>query len=96
MPKLDEQISTLEEKLKQLKLKQQRVEARQKAITAERERKAEMRRKVLVGGIVLAKVRQGEISEDQLRGWMSDALSRPDDRALFGLDRPTSSVKSGD
>jgi hypothetical protein len=86
MPKLDEQISTLEEKLKQLKLRQQRMEARQRAVAAERERKAEMRRKVLVGGIVLAKVREGAIPEAQFRGWLADSLSRPDDRALFGLD----------
>jgi hypothetical protein len=84
MPKLDEQISTLEEKLKQLKLRQQRVEARQQAIAAERERKVELRRKVLVGGIVLAKVREGAISEALFREWLEAASLRPDDRALFG------------
>ena len=92
MPKLDEQISTLEEKLKQLKLKQQRAEARQKAIAAERERKAEMRRKVLVGGIVLAKVREGTISEALFREWIASTSLRPDDRALFASD---GSVKDG-
>ena len=86
MPKLDEQISSLEEKLKQLTLKQQRMEARQRAIAAERERKAEMRRRVLVGGIVLAKVREGAISLEQFRGWLAGALTRADDRALFELE----------
>jgi hypothetical protein len=94
MPKLDEQISTLEEKFTQLKLRQQRMEARQKAIAAERERKVELRRKVLVGGIVLAKVREGVIAEALFREWIAGALSRPDDRALFGLDDAVTVAKT--
>jgi hypothetical protein len=85
MPKLDTQISTLQHKLNELKLRQQRVEARKRAIDAQRERKAETRRKILVGGIVLAKVRQGEIDGEQFRGWLDAALTRADDRALFDL-----------
>src|ERR1700693_2208608 len=50
MPKLDDQISTLQEKLTQLKLRQQRLDARKRAIDALRERKAATRRKIMVGG----------------------------------------------
>lgn len=85
MPKLDDQISTLQEKLSLLKLRQQRLDARRRAIGAQRERKAETRRKILVGGIVLAKARQGEIDHAQLYGWLDQALTRADDRALFDL-----------
>jgi large subunit ribosomal protein L7/L12 len=85
MPKLDDQISTLQEKLTQLKLRQQRLDARKRAVEALRERKATTRRKILVGGIVLAKVQQGEIDNEQFRGWLDQALTRADDRALFGL-----------
>jgi hypothetical protein len=85
MPKLDEQISTLEERLKQLKLRAQRIEARKKAVESKRERKADTRRKILVGAVVLAKVEQGVIEEAALRGWLANALTRADDRALFGL-----------
>ncbi len=85
MPKLDEQISTLEEKLKQLKLRHQRVEARKKAIESKRERKADTRRKILVGAVVLAKVEQKVMDEKQLRAWLDEALTRADDRALFNL-----------
>jgi len=85
MPKLDDQISTLQEKLTQLKLRQQRVDARKRAVDALRERKAMTRRRILVGGIVLAKVEQGEIDNEQFRGWLDQALTRADDRALFGL-----------
>jgi uncharacterized protein (DUF3084 family) len=85
MPKLDDQISALQARLSQLKLRQQRLDARKQAIEAQRERKAETRRKILVGGIVLAKLRQGEIDGEQFRGWLDQALTRADDRALFGL-----------
>ena len=85
MPKLDDQIATLQEKLTQLKLRQQRLDARKRAIETLRERKAETRRKILVGGIVLTKVQQGEIDSEQFRGWLDQALTRADDRALFGL-----------
>jgi uncharacterized protein (DUF3084 family) len=85
MPKLDDQISALQGRLSQLKLRQQRLDARKQAIEAQRERKAETRRKILVGGIVLAKLRQGEIDGEQFRGWLDQALTRADDRALFGL-----------
>jgi uncharacterized protein (DUF3084 family) len=85
MPKLDDQISALQTRLSQLKLRQQRLDARKRAIEAQRERKTETRRKILVGGIVLEKLRQGEIDGEQFRGWLDQALTRADDRALFGL-----------
>jgi hypothetical protein len=85
MPKLDDQISTLQEKLNQLKLRQQRQDARKRASDALRERKATTRRKILVGGVVLAKVQQGEIDNELFRGWLDQALTRADDRALFDL-----------
>jgi hypothetical protein len=44
-----------------------------------------MRRKILVGAIVLAKAEQGVIQESVLRSWLEGALTRQDDRALFGL-----------
>jgi hypothetical protein len=85
MPKLDEQISTLEERLKQLKLRAQRIEARKKAIESKRERKADTRRKILIGAVVMAKIEQKVLAEEQLRHWLDQALTRSDDRLLFGL-----------
>ena len=54
-------ISELEAKLKQLKERQQAVETRRRTLESRRERKADTRRKILVGAIVLAKVEHGEI-----------------------------------
>ena len=83
--KLDERITGLEVQLKQLRTRQQRIEARKRALLSRRERAADTRRKILVGAIVLAKVEQGELDAGLLRGWLDQSLTRKDDRELFGL-----------
>lgn len=80
-----DRISALEEKLRQLKAREQQVQARQRVLESRRERKANARRKILVGAVVPAKVEQGVLAEAQLRQWLEGALTRVDDRALFGL-----------
>jgi large subunit ribosomal protein L7/L12 len=85
MAKLDEQISTLQQRLQQLKLRQQRIDARKRAITATHERKADTRRKILMGALVLEKIQQGEMDRTPLLAWLDQALSRDADRALFDL-----------
>jgi hypothetical protein len=85
MPKLDEQISTLQFKLQQLKLRQQRVEARRLAQREVKERKADTRRKILLGGIILEKLRQGELDRHVVGAWLEQRLTRAQDRALFDL-----------
>ncbi len=90
MAKLDEQISVLQDRLTQLKLRQQRIAARAQAIESQRERKAEMRRNILVGALVRQRVRDGKMDADLLRSWLEAALTRAGDRALFDLPaRPT-------
>jgi hypothetical protein len=86
MPKIDERIQSLEAKLKQLKVQQQRKEARARTTAAKRARGEELRRKILAGAVLLSKVEAGEFEEAVLRAWMSVALTRAEDRALFGLD----------
>jgi hypothetical protein len=87
MPKVSEQdrIRALEDKLKQLKAVQQRREAKARSVALHRSRRDELRRKILVGAVVLAKVEAREFDEAVLRGWMDKAVSRADDRALFDL-----------
>jgi hypothetical protein len=81
-----ERIQALEAKLKQLKTVQQRREAKARSVALHRSRRDELRRKILVGAVVLAKVEDGSLEEAVLRGWMDKAVTRADDRALFGLD----------
>ncbi len=85
MPKLDEQISTLQQRLQQLKVRQQRIDARQRALAGVRERKADLRRKVIVGGLVLDKMRDGALDREPIVGWLDQMLTRTADRALFDL-----------
>ena len=85
MPKIDERIDSLEAKLKQLKTLQQRREARARSTASKRARGAELRRKILVGAVLLAKVEAGEFDVTVLRRWMDAALTRPEDRELFEL-----------
>jgi hypothetical protein len=84
--KITDRIESLEERLKQLKAQQQRIETRKRTVASRRARREDTRRKILVGAIVLAKVDQGVLEESVLRGWLKGALTRPDDRALFGLE----------
>jgi hypothetical protein len=86
MGKTDERILALEAKLKQLKVQHQRKEARARTVAAKRSRHEELRRKILVGAVVLAKVEAGEIGEETLKQWLEGAVTRPEDRALFGLE----------
>lgn len=79
------QIEQLEEKLRQLRAREQAVEARRRVLESRRKRKEDTRRKILIGAVVLAKVERGELAEEQLRGWLDAALTRDDDRDLFGL-----------
>jgi len=85
MAKIEERIETLKERLKQLEVRKTRAEARKRALLARRARKDDTRRKILAGAIVLAKVDQGTLDPTTFQGWLDQALTRADDRALFGL-----------
>jgi hypothetical protein len=84
--KIDERVQALEAKLKQLKVVQQRKEARARTVVARRTRHDDLRRKVLVGAIVLAKVDAKEIDAALFKQWLASGLTRPEDKALFELD----------
>jgi hypothetical protein len=89
-PKLDDRITSLEARLRNLKAEQQRVAARQRALEVKRTRKEDTRRKILIGAIVMARIEQGRFPETDLKAWLDEALTRPDDRALFDLSTPGS------
>src|SRR5271167_4587741 len=97
MPKLDERISSLETKLKQLKVRQQRIDARARRLLRARARKDDTRRKILIGATVLARIDQHELDHDTLQAWLDAHLTRNDDRALFDLPplQPASPVTHG-
>jgi hypothetical protein len=85
MANISGRIDALEQRLKQLKVRQQRMESRRRSLESRRARRDDLRRKILVGAVVLAKAEQGEIQQATLKEWLDSALTRPDDRSLFGL-----------
>jgi len=85
--RLEERIETLRERLDQLKTRQARIEARKRALASRRARKDDTRRKILAGAILLAKVESGDFDARMFRRWLDKALTREDDRELFGLDK---------
>jgi hypothetical protein len=81
----DPKIEETRRKLEQLKARRQRIEARLQYLASKQARRAETRRKILVGAIILAKVERGEMDEKALSAMLDKALSRDDDRRLFDL-----------
>jgi septal ring factor EnvC (AmiA/AmiB activator) len=85
MPKTLERIGVLEQRLKQLKAKQQKIDARKRALEARHTRTADTRRKILAGAIVLARLECDALVNAKFRQWLDESLTRDDDRALFQL-----------
>ena len=92
-PKIEERIESLEAKLKQLKVKQQRIDARARALASRRARKDDTRRKILIGATVQARVDTRQLDHAELQAWLDTHLTRPDDRALFELPPKPGSPK---
>ena len=76
--------------------RKQQLEARKRAMNSKKNRAADTRRKILVGEAILAKVDRGEWPKARLLDMMNQTLTRPDERALFGLDDKQDSVISVD
>lgn len=86
--KAEEAVKAAHEKLKQARALKQKQEARKRATLAKVERAADTRRKVLVGAFILEQLERASISPGLLTyesGRFSEWLTRPHDRALFGL-----------
>ena len=94
MSNINDTIKALEEKLKQAKAKRQKQEARKRMAEAKKKRSDDTRRKILVGAAILARVERGEWPKDKLLAMLDNALTRPDERALFDLPAKSESEAS--
>jgi hypothetical protein len=95
VPKLGEKIAAAEAKVKQLKVRQRQIDARKRSLAAKNERGKDLRHKILVGAIVLAKVDAGESPRKICAAGSSPRSPRPDDRALFDLPPKAEAAISG-
>jgi hypothetical protein len=74
------QLDALEQRITTLAARRDAVRARER----KRERAEDLRRKILLGALVLARWAPGPVPEDWRRA-LDQYLTRPRDRALFGL-----------
>lgn len=85
-------MTTRKERLQAIIEKADRMKARalaqRRAIEARERREAaklETRKKILIGALILERVKRGEMSEAALKDWLDGFLKRDYDRAVFGL-----------
>ena len=74
--------------LEKLKMKEAQIKARIQTLEAgekPRERKKNMQRKILLGALVLEKLKQGDPVAQTLKAGLDGYLTRPHERALFEL-----------
>ena len=88
MPELKDRIAMLEQQLSKLRERRRVQDSQRQRVQAQRAKKSELQKRLLVGGVVLGMVERGEIAEAQLKKWMNAGLTRAEDRALFGLEQP--------
>ncbi|MXP61679.1 hypothetical protein [Pantoea sp. Taur] len=74
------------EKLEELRLKESQIKAQIQQLKQKdqaEERKKDTRRKILIGGAVMAKIKRGEWNYQQLIDLLESELKNDRDRALF-------------
>jgi hypothetical protein len=83
-------IQSIDDRLARLRAERSRLVAR----ASVSDRRRDTRRKILIGGAVLAAVQHEGVpplrSLDALTRWMDSRLERPHDRAVFDLQAPSS------
>lgn len=83
---IEEQIAALKKRKQQLEKQIMLVQNRKEKIR----RKEETRKKILMGAERLNRLKKGEMTNQQLLEELDSYLTRPGDRALFGL--PTAPI----
>ena len=79
---LEQRKRKLEEKLRAAQVKERSLISRQKA----EERKLDARRKIIIGGAVIAAVRAGKLKKEWLEDLLDVWVTREKDRDVLGLD----------
>lgn len=82
---LTAKIEAQAEKLRQLKEQKAKAERRARAAIKKQERAKDTRRKILLGAMLLEKIKRGDTDADQIRDDLDPFLKRNADRELFGL-----------
>ena len=76
-------LDSLTEKRDQLNAQIQAIKAKEQA----QKRKDDTRRKVLIGGVIMKRVKDGKMPYADLKSLLNEELTKDNDRALFELEK---------
>lgn len=99
MATIEEQIEQAKQRVKQLEVRKQKIEARKLHLLIKGKRSDDTRRKILAGALVLDMMEKDEAARKRFFERLDKYLKRADDRALFGLsplpdeDRSTQAIQ---
>lgn len=82
---IEQRIAASQKRLEELKRQKKALEKRQKVLESKAERRADTRRKILLGSMLLAEIEKGGDEAADLLVKLDTYLKRDDDRALFDL-----------
>lgn len=91
---IDDKITDFENRLKQLKEQKKLAENRAKKKAKEQERKDETRRKILLGSMLLQRMKNDEQYNQNILAWLDKYLTENRDRKLFELTEIQEQKKS--
>ena len=85
MATIYQQVEKLKERLQVKEARIEEMEARKRLKDRQKKRKDDTRRKILIGAAVLARVENGDTSQEKLNALLDKHLTKAHDRALFDL-----------
>ncbi|MDM0037323.1 mobilization protein [Variovorax sp. J22P271] len=92
--KLEERLEQAEKKLAELKALKARADARKKAEDGKEKRRLDNKKKILLGAYLLDRMERDAKSSQKVLEGLDGFLTRPADRAVFGLPAPQPSPTS--
>jgi hypothetical protein len=89
--KLEERLQQAEKKLAELKALKARNDAKMKAEAGKEKRRLDNKKKILLGAYLLDRMERDAKSSQKVLEGLDGFLTRPADRAVFGLSLPQAS-----
>lgn len=81
----DKEIAKLNERIAQVKKAKRLAEQRQAQKIKTLQRKIDLRQKILLGAMVMEKLKSGEYDKAKITADLDKFLTRPKDRTIFGF-----------
>ena len=82
-----ELIAELEERRVKLAKKLADLKLEERISASKSNRRKDNRRKILIGAMILSRVRNGQLPEAEVRAWLTAFLQKPEEQDLFPPDQ---------